>query len=64
MSMPKDTQNTIYYHLEQIQKLFINAKVTLYVRNPDLKDGDVLVSDDNYTVMQEKLDQFIKEKVK
>lgn len=34
-------------HLSAIAKLFKNPKLTLIIRNQDLPDGDVLMSDDD-----------------
>lgn len=63
MGIDQITQRTIYYHLEKIQELFKKSHVTLYIRSPDVPDGDVFVSDEpSYDYMLGKLHVFIKEK--
>ena len=34
-------------HLDAIKALFKNPKLTIVVRNPDLRDGDVIVTNDD-----------------
>lgn len=34
--------------LEDIRRLFVNPKITLIVRNPDVSDGDVILTDDDF----------------
>ena len=35
------------YYLQRIAGHFKNPKITLVIRNPDLADGDVVLSDDD-----------------
>lgn len=41
-------QSRIAPHLDAIAKLFRNPCVTLFVRAPDLKDGDFVMTTDTY----------------
>lgn len=43
----KRATDTILWHMGEIKLLFKNPKVTIVVRNPDLKDGDLIVTEDN-----------------
>ncbi len=50
MSAPKylrELQEQIAYHLEEIARLFKSPKITIVVRNDELADGDVVLSDDD-----------------
>lgn len=50
MSAPgylRDLQESIAYHLDEIGRLFKRPKITLVVRNDELADGDVVLSDDD-----------------
>lgn len=39
-------QKELQQHVERISSLFINAKVTLIIRMPDIEDSNLLLSDD------------------
>lgn len=43
----RDLQAQIAAHLDDIGKLFKNPKITLVVRNSDVADADVVLSDDD-----------------
>lgn len=65
MSLDKVTQNIIYFHMDKIVELFKNAKITVYIHNPDLEDGDVLSSSESsYIEMHKRMGKFIEDKVK
>lgn len=40
-------EEKICRHLDQIGKMFKNPKITILVRNPDLKDGDLILTEDS-----------------
>ena len=52
MSLTPEQRDVVYatasHHLEAIAKLFKNPKITLLIRSPDLDDGDVLLTDDDF----------------
>lgn len=68
MSIDPITQRTIYYHMEQIQKLFKKAEITVYIHNPDISVGDSVEGDllssseESYSKMHERMGKFIKAK--
>ena len=43
----RDLQEQIAYHLDEIGRLFKHPKITIVVRNDELADGDVVLSDDD-----------------
>lgn len=44
----RNLQEDICFHLEGIAKLFKNPKITIVIRNDELADGDVVLSDDDF----------------
>lgn len=48
MTIPLHIQEEISYHMDQINKLWKNAKLTLLIRNPDVEgDSSVVFTDDD-----------------
>lgn len=65
MAIDPNTQNKIFYHMEQIRKLFKNAEITVYIHNPDISvgnslEGDLIsTSEKSYQQMHERMGKFI-----
>ena len=47
-NVPTEAQMKISRHLEAIERLFTAPKVTLVIRNPELEDGDLIVTNDSF----------------
>lgn len=47
-TLPHWTAVRIEMHLDEIARLFKNAKTTLLIRTPDFPEGDVLMTDDDH----------------
>ena len=47
-NVPIEAQMKISTHLEAIERMFKAPKVTLVIRNPELEDGDLIVTNDNF----------------
>jgi hypothetical protein len=44
--LPRDVEQKIIYHLNQIESLFTAPQITLLVRAPLLPDGDLVMTTD------------------
>lgn len=50
--------------LDRIKARFLNPKITLIVRNPDVADGDIVLTDDDPLLAIEALEKLIAEEGK
>lgn len=64
-TLPPHVINEIYFHMDKIEKMFKEGvKITVYIHNPDLADGDLISSSEpNYREMHKRMGEFIERKV-